>query len=40
MQQSIDISWPTGPQQQTHHSGVWRPNDETTDKQTDGQTDA
>jgi len=27
MQQSIDISCPLGPQQQTHHTGVRQPND-------------
>jgi len=39
MQQSIDISWPPGPQQQTHSSGAWRPDG--TDRRTDGRrTDA
>jgi len=35
VQQSIDISWPPGPQQQTRRSGVRRPNDEA-DRETDG----
>jgi len=33
VQQSIDISWPLGPQQQTYSSGVRRPHE------TEGQTD-
>jgi len=37
VQQSIDISCPPSPQQQTRRSGVRRPNDGT-DGQTDGQT--
>jgi len=37
VQQSIDISCPPGPQQQTRRSGVRRPNDGT-DGQTDGRT--
>jgi len=37
VQQSIDISWPPGPQQQTRSSGVRRPDG--TDRQTDGRTD-
>jgi len=35
---SIDVSRPPGPQQQTRSSGVWRPNDGT-DGQWDRQTD-
>jgi len=40
LQQSIDISWPPGPQQQTCSSGVWRANGtyKQVDRQTDGQT--
>jgi len=41
MQQSIDTAWPPGPQQQTRHGGVRRPNNATdgqTDRQTDGRT--
>jgi len=33
VQQSIDISWPLGPQQQIYSSGVRRPHE------TEGQTD-
>jgi len=36
VQQSIDISCPSGPQQQTRSSGVRRPDG--TDRQTDGRT--
>jgi len=41
VQQSIDISYPPSPQQQTCSSGVRRPDgtDRQTDRQTDGQTD-
>ena len=38
VQQSIDISYPPSPQQQTCSSGVWRPDG--TDRQTDGRMDA
>jgi len=34
LQQLINISCPLGPQQQTHHSTVWQPND-VTDRRTD-----
>jgi len=37
VQQSIDVSWPPGPQQQTRSSGVRLPNGGT-DRQTDGRT--
>jgi len=37
VQQSIDISWPSGPQQQTRSSGVRMTG--LTDRQTDGRTD-
>jgi len=37
VQQSIDISWLPGPQQQTRSSGVRRPDG--TDRQTYGRTD-
>ena len=32
MQQSVDISWPLGTQQQTRRSGVWLPNDGTDER--------
>jgi len=35
VQQSIDISWPPGPQQQTRHSGVQQLTDGMADRQTD-----
>jgi len=38
LQQSIDTSWPPGPQQQTRRSGVRRPVTGQTDRQTDGRT--
>jgi len=37
VQQSIDISWPPGPQQQTRRRGVQRPDK--TDRQTDREAD-
>jgi len=38
VQQSIDIAWPPGPQQQTRSSGVQWAMMGLTDGQTDGQT--
>jgi len=35
VQQSIDISWPPGPQQQTRRSGVQQLTDGMADRQTD-----
>jgi len=42
VQQSIDISWPPGPQQQTRSSRLRRPDwtDGQRDGRTDGRTDA